>query len=64
MNLAALCENPRTWKRRWRVATHEDGASLENRGRGDSEVVEGETATLEEPMDCPQAGPARGNQSA
>ncbi|MPC66683.1 hypothetical protein E2C01_060834 [Portunus trituberculatus] len=41
----------------------EDGASPENRGRGDCEIVEGETATWEEPGDCPQAGPATGETS-
>ncbi|MPC18293.1 hypothetical protein E2C01_011173 [Portunus trituberculatus] len=40
-----------------------DGASLENRRGGDSEVVEGETATWEEPGDCPPAGPATGETS-
>ncbi|MPC63153.1 hypothetical protein E2C01_057247 [Portunus trituberculatus] len=58
MNLAAFRKKPRAQKRHWRVATHEDGAFSENRGRGDSKVVEGETATWEEPGDCPRAGPA------
>ncbi|MPC61935.1 hypothetical protein E2C01_056012 [Portunus trituberculatus] len=40
MNLADLRENPHAWKRCWRVATHEDRVSPENRGRGDGEVVE------------------------
>ncbi|MPC58848.1 hypothetical protein E2C01_052858 [Portunus trituberculatus] len=59
MNLATLRENPHARKRRRRVATRKDGASLENCGRGDSEVVKGETATWEEPRDCTQAGPAK-----
>ncbi|MPC48823.1 hypothetical protein E2C01_042607 [Portunus trituberculatus] len=46
MNLAAFCEKPRTRERRWRVATHEDGASLENRGRGDGPAT-GETSLPE-----------------
>ncbi|MPC71498.1 hypothetical protein E2C01_065776 [Portunus trituberculatus] len=50
MNLAALHKNPQAWKRIWRVATSEDGASPENRGREDGEVVKGETATWEEPI--------------
>ncbi|MPC70937.1 hypothetical protein E2C01_065202 [Portunus trituberculatus] len=36
MNLAALHENPHARKRRWRVTTHEDGASPENCGRWDA----------------------------
>ncbi|MPC29430.1 hypothetical protein E2C01_022660 [Portunus trituberculatus] len=63
MNLAALHNKPRARKKCWRIATCEDGASLENRGRGDGEVVEGETATWEEPRVCPQADPATGETS-
>ncbi|MPC24912.1 hypothetical protein E2C01_018006 [Portunus trituberculatus] len=63
MNLAALLDKSRALKRSWRVATREDGASPQNHGRGDGEVVEGETATWEEPGDCPRAGPATGETS-
>ncbi|MPC41875.1 hypothetical protein E2C01_035482 [Portunus trituberculatus] len=38
MNLVALCEKSHTQKRRWRAATCEDGASPENRERGDGET--------------------------
>ncbi|MPC27201.1 hypothetical protein E2C01_020368 [Portunus trituberculatus] len=58
MNLAALHKKPCARKRRWRVTTRENGASPENCGRGDGEVVKGETAKWKEPRDCPRAGPA------
>ena len=57
MNLAALRENPRALKRRWRVAKREDGASLESRGRGDDEAGEVGTATRGALWDCPLADP-------